>query len=560
MSSPARNQLWNPSYGIRFSPKNNTTKPLYPVLDLPRFASGSSLNPSNDDQPMKLDSEEFDEDEQFELDAAEWFDQYDASIASTPPVQGIEYSHEFEEPEAFTDSSDNPLPKPKDDPKLKDDTAQEGDSKLKQPSEVFKVLHPPVTSLDYKISNELFEAARKKKEGTSGSYWSHTMYQRVKDDGSVEKVKVHYCTTKATMEWTCKKYFLEEKVIGFDLEWMAFAKKSSTSREQVSLIQIASPSHIALFHVAVFAKDDFIAPTFRQIMEDEGVSKTGVNIRGDCTRLKKYFDVETKGIFELSHLYRLVKYSKQGQLNLINKLLVSMAVQVKDCLGLPLYKGEVRTSNWMHVLNAAQISYSASDAYAGIQLYYVLEHEREKLDPCPPRPEFSEKGLPIRVAVVVDEVVDADEDVDIDLSMNEADDTTEPVAQPTEHEAIIAIPEPKEAPEQRDSRLAAADVELKLYVSKKQSKLTASPSAVRTYYIWHANVDLSLESIAKLLRDPPLKTNTVVDYILKAITLEKLPFSKERLRDEVLSFLVPNKYLNDKYKVLIQQSKETEQT
>ncbi|KPM34826.1 hypothetical protein AK830_g11743 [Neonectria ditissima] len=563
MSSPARNQLWNPKSGIRFSPGNDTN-PSYPGPDMPRFVHGTNLNPSSDSQPMKLDLEQFDDDEQFELDATEWFDQYDASIASIPPVQGIECSQGFEGFDTFTDSTSNsPLKpkdasKPKDDLKPKDDVQLKDGSKPKEDYEAMKPVFPPVTSLEYKISNELFQAALKKKEGTSESYWSHTMYQHIKND---EKVKVHYCTTKNTMEWVCKKYFLDEKVLGFDLEWMAYAKGSSGPREQVSLIQIASPGHIGLFHVAVFAKDDFIAPTFRKIMEDESVSKAGVNIRGDCTRLRKYLDVETKGIFELSHLYKLVKYSKEGRLNLVNKTVVSMAVQVKNCLGLSLFKGDVRTSNWMRVLNGPQIAYSASDAYAGIQLFYALEHEREKLDPCPPRPEFAEKSVPIKVAVVVDEVADADEDMEIDLSMNEneTEDPAEPVAQAAKNEKAFAIPKPKKTIKQMDSRIAAADVELKLYRSQKQNKLAASPSAVRTYYIWHANVDLSPESIAKLLRDPPLKTNTVVEYILKAITLEKMPFSKERLRNEVLSFLATSKYVNGKYKALIQQSKETEQ-
>ncbi|CRK29761.1 hypothetical protein BN1708_015662, partial [Verticillium longisporum] len=92
----------------------------------------------------------------------------------------------------------------------------------------------------------------------------------------------------------------DEKVLGFDLEWQPSASKSSGPRRNVSLIQLASPSRIALFHVALFpgADDDLMAPTFRQIMEDPDVTKAGVNIKGDCTRLRNWFDVND-GLMEL---------------------------------------------------------------------------------------------------------------------------------------------------------------------------------------------------------------------------------------------------------------------
>ncbi|KAH7008257.1 ribonuclease H-like domain-containing protein [Ilyonectria destructans] len=538
MSSPSQNQLWNPNCGIRFSPRSKTP-PLYPLLDVPRFLHATSFNARNSVQPIDVGLEDFGDDEQFELDAAEWFDQQDVLASAARPAQGIQDPQEPQKPEDITKVTSDPSTETKDNAKTE------------------KEVIPPLTSLDYNISSELFQAARKKKEGTLGSFWSHDMYQRVHSDGSVQKVKVHYCTSKHTMEHVCQQYFLGEKVLGFDLEWMAYVTKAAGPRKNVSLIQIASPSRIALFHVALFIKDDFIGPIFRQIMEDEGVTKAGVNIQGDCTRLKTFFGIETKGIFELSHLYKVVKYSKENKLNLVNRTPVAMAIQVQDCLRLPLYKGpSVRTSNWMQALNAAQISYSASDAYAGIQLYHVLEQERENLDPCPPRPEFAEKRLPIKMA----EVVDIDDGAEIDLSITEVEDALEPVAEAKKPQEAIAVPKPKTTLKERDSRITAADVELELYRSRKNKQLSVSPSALRTYYIWHANKNLKPESIAKLLREPPLKTNTVVTYILDAIAFEKLPFSKERLRSEVLSFLSANSFLQGKYKALMQEAQMMKET
>lgn len=219
------------------------------------------------------------------------------------------------------------------------------------------MVEPPLTSLDFNICNDLFQAARSQPKGSPGSFWSHTMYKRAAD-GAVQNVKVHYCTTKHTMEHVCARYFADEPVLGFDLEWVAFARRGGGARENVSLIQLASPGRIALFHVALFPKDDFVAPAFRRIMGDEGVRKVGVHIQADCTRLRNFLGVETRGIFELSHMYKLVKHAEDRQRRkLINKTLVSLSTQVEELLKLPLFKGQdVRSSNWSKPLDAKQLT------------------------------------------------------------------------------------------------------------------------------------------------------------------------------------------------------------
>ncbi|KAL7913825.1 hypothetical protein GGI35DRAFT_226937 [Trichoderma velutinum] len=259
-----------------------------------------------------------------------------------------------------------------------------------------KIVEPPSTSLEFSISKKEFLAARAAIPGTPEAHWSYTMYHRTGENGKVDNVKVHYCESKATTERVCKEYFLNEDVIGLDLEWMKFARRTDGPRQNVSLIQIASPSRIALIHIAVFTeKEDFLGPSFRKIMENPSVSKVGVNIIPDCTRLKNHLGVTVRGVFELSHLYRVVKYLPKMP-NLVHKGLVSLATQVEDHLLLPLYKGDVvRTGNWMRRLSSQQINYAASDAYAGLQLYYVLEEKRKALVPCPPRPHHAELRLPI---------------------------------------------------------------------------------------------------------------------------------------------------------------------
>jgi hypothetical protein len=71
---------------------------------------------------------------------------------------------------------------------------------------------------------------------------------------------------------------------------------------------------------------------------------------------------------------------------------------------------------------------------------------------------------------------------------------------------------------------------------------------LRCYYLWYHNPELSLTDIAGLLREVPLQTTTVVNYILEAARLEKLPFEKERLR-AVLGEL-PKEVVSGRYRIL----------
>ncbi|KAI3535145.1 3'-5' exonuclease [Colletotrichum filicis] len=424
---------------------------------------------------------------------------------------------------------------------------------------------PPQTDLDFKIPLPAFRKAQAAKENTGDSFWSYTLFRGPSVGGAEQKVKVHYCKTKHTMERVCQ-YFVNDSVLGFDLEWFPDAKKTSGPKKNVSLIQVANESRIALFHMALFPTDDFVAPTFRKIMEDSDVRKVGVNIKGDCTRIRNHLQVDTRGVFELSHMYKLVKYSASGEVRLINRRPVPLATMVKEHLGLPMFKGQdVRSSDWSQSLNMDQLMYSASDAYAGFQLFHVLNGKRKSLDPTPPLPYNAELGLNIRLADGVTlpmaeeniEPLEADpRNISAPLSASEcqairdsleveADGEGQSIAESV-RAAKLAAPTQKR---QKDARVVAADEKLASYRTTIKS-LHASPSAVRAYFIWNDNEDLTPEAVAKVLRDPPLQTNTVVSYILEALKLEKLSFDKKRLRNEILHTL-PKEVLQGRYKALM---------
>lgn len=481
---------------------------------------------------------------------------HQAPLAGTPPTESI--------------SASSSSPTRKLEPESKKEEAQPATTET-LPS------GPPFTPLDYKIPEESFNVAMKAAEGTSESFWSYDMYRGPSgNEGGIEterKVTVHYCKSAYTAERVCQKYFLNEKVIGFDLEWFPESYKTASPRKNVSLVQLASQSRIALFHLAVFpSKDQLVPPTLKTIMENPEITKTGVWIKGDCTRLQKYLGIKSRGIFELSHLFRQVKYTKNGRHDLINKRLVSLADQVRETMHLPMFKGQdVRSSDWSKPLNMAQIVYSASDAYAAVHLYAMLNHQREKLDPTPPMPFHVEENQPIPLAPGLesessDEAENAEEEDEdlrdagygvstltpeqlkalgesIQIEAGEGDsndnnsitETRKPAKAKSRSSAATKQPTPP-----KDSRVVAAEAWLMEYkATRPEGKTKAGGAALRAYFIWHANDDLSVDNIAQLLRDPPLQLFTVCGYILEAVKLEKLAYDRVRLR-QVLDLYHPD--------------------
>ncbi|KAH8652420.1 ribonuclease H-like domain-containing protein [Xylariales sp. PMI_506] len=419
------------------------------------------------------------------------------------------------------------------------------------------------------MSEDLFRAAQKAPPGTPGSYWSYALYRGSSADGSSQKPKVHYCRSRHTAERVCQQYFMDEKVLGFDLEWIADSPKHAGPRRNVSLIQLASPSRIALFHVALFAKserDEFAMPTFKKIMEDSAITKVGVWIKGDATRLRTNLDINSRGLMELSHLYKLVTFSKTGQFQAIDKRFISLAVQVEQYLHLPMFKGQdVRSSDWTKPLSMEQITYSASDAYAGVHLYATLEHHREKLDPCPPRPHHAELNKPIRLAEGLNLDTDSEEESsdgppeEADLDISEGLTASARKRQlkaylkslRTDVRDIMKVVSETETPSDelalpsQDPRVKKAQGWAEAFISENQpsgpdarnSIEYVSASQLRAYHLWHTNKDLAPGDIAKLLRDPPLKTSTIVNYIWKVVQKQDLPVDQRRYIKEVIDVL-----------------------
>ncbi|OJJ36853.1 hypothetical protein ASPWEDRAFT_431801 [Aspergillus wentii DTO 134E9] len=185
-------------------------------------------------------------------------------------------------------------------------------------------------------------------------FWSHRLHK-----GSNEKaIVVHYCKSLRNTEEVAK-LFLQDEIIGFDMEWKAQASSTDGIQDNVSLIQIANKDRIALFQIALFHParnvQDLVSPSLKRVLESPDITKVGVSIKADCTRLQKYLGITARSIFELSHLFKLVKYCQTSP-KLINKRAVNLSEQVEHHFGLPLEKdNDVRCSDWTRSLNYRQV-------------------------------------------------------------------------------------------------------------------------------------------------------------------------------------------------------------
>jgi hypothetical protein len=189
---------------------------------------------------------------------------------------------------------------------------------------------------------------------TPPQFWSHSSQR----GPNGQKPIVHYCRSLESTEEVAQ-LFLNSKVIGFDMEWKAQASAYDTIQNNLSMIQIANEERIGLFQIALFKPartlDDFVAPSLKRILESEDVTKVGVSIKADATRLRKFLGVDTRSILELSHLFKLVKHGHAAP-KLVNKRMVNLSEQMEEHFGLPLEKSEdVRCGDWARPLNYRQV-------------------------------------------------------------------------------------------------------------------------------------------------------------------------------------------------------------
>lgn len=445
----------------------------------------------------------------------------------------------------------------------------------------------------FEIPAQQVRDAMQASRSTPAAYWRYNLYR----GPSGEKVILHYCRNRQTTE-TVAQLFTNKDILGFDIEWKPNAREGI--KNNVSLIQIACEDRIALFHVALFrgeTLDELVPPTLKKILESADITKVGVAIRGDCTRLRKFLGIETRAIFELSHLYKLVKYSEQEP-SKVDRRPVSLAQQVEEHLQLPLFKGEVRESDWTKELSWDQCVYAASDAYAGYRLFRILETKRRMLQPVPPRPAHAELGLPIqfhrraipsslRGRSKIDEAAAEVEELVLDVPADQADAITDgaliasvlsrgdetgqlgPMTGAAET-SQLGTSESGQSPltssaecSKREVPVAAELQEAEAWVDQWRSTLPlnhtakASRACLRAYALWH-HQSFGLDEVAKLLRDPPLQMSTVASYVLESIRMENLPYDLARMEEPLRC--LPSQVVQTRYRRLSRRWQEKQRS
>lgn len=174
---------------------------------------------------------------------------------------------------------------------------------------------------------------------------------------------------------------------------------------------------------------------------------------------------------------------------------------------------------------------AASDPYACLHLYDVLEGKRKKLDPTPPRPSDAELNLPIRLAngQTVADYLQAQKGEDAVSNIE-----SHPSSSDSEEEAQEAQ-DPRESAEnessaQKDvsnhnariSAVQANDWVLDWQANQPQGYVPKTPGTnLRSYALWHEQ-GATVKEIT-LTRKPPSKISTVVAHIYEAVIAEKLP-------------------------------------
>jgi ribonuclease D len=147
----------------------------------------------------------------------------------------------------------------------------------------------------------------------------------------------------------------KEKIIGFDTETRPAYKKGESY--PVAMIQLAGE-----FDVYIFRINQFMMPSeLTNLLANPDIVKSGVAIRDDIKGLKKIRNFTPGGFVELADMAKDNKINSFGLRGL-----------AAITLGVRISKG-AKLTNWERSdLNKAQLTYAATDAWIGREIYLKL--------------------------------------------------------------------------------------------------------------------------------------------------------------------------------------------
>ncbi|GJE87827.1 3'-5' exonuclease domain-containing protein 2 [Phanerochaete sordida] len=167
---------------------------------------------------------------------------------------------------------------------------------------------------------------------------------------------------------------------GFDMEWRPNFYKGQRENP-VALVQLANEDVVLLIQISAIRS---IPSSLRHVLWNPAYIKCGVGIQGDCMKLWKDYQVNTRNCVDLALLARTVDNAHwKGKYR--DPIGLSRLCETYEELSLE--KGRITRSNWEAVLSGPQKQYAANDSHSGLTLYKRLFPLTLTLD-HPPLPSY----------------------------------------------------------------------------------------------------------------------------------------------------------------------------
>lgn len=168
---------------------------------------------------------------------------------------------------------------------------------------------------------------------------------------------VHLVTTPETLAHA-RRVLKHERIVGLDTESRPAFRKGEV--HPASLVQLATAEAVYLFSL----KKIDCAAVLTELLENPKVTKAGIGLRDDFTKLQMSFPFDVKGAVELSSVAKEQGMGQPSARNLTGLY-----------LGFRITKGQ-STSNWARAeLMPQQITYAATDAWVCRELYLCFEEK-----------------------------------------------------------------------------------------------------------------------------------------------------------------------------------------
>lgn len=148
----------------------------------------------------------------------------------------------------------------------------------------------------------------------------------------------------------------KEKLLGFDTETRPAFRRGESYHP--SLLQLASANEVFLFQI----KQTGLPAALLNVLTDKHIVKSGVSLRDDLKELRHLADFKPGGFIELADCAKKAGIKNLG-LRSMGALLLGFRISKKE-----------QVSNWARSeLSASQITYAATDAWIGRELYLHLD-------------------------------------------------------------------------------------------------------------------------------------------------------------------------------------------